>query len=183
MAESSRQVHESWRITPQTFWCCALALWGASHIMNEGFVMVHMHIESKKDCLVESRWKSDVCASLLWEIYRTFSLGHVPAAVLGGSVKLVCMSECPFINLSCKKLREVAVSHLGQFLSRCCFTLCVTMKVEPRIAKQYKCHHRCRYKNYQGKGTWGKKCLFFFFGWPEDCEFVEKMRFGASYDL
>ena len=30
----------------------------------------------------------------------------------------------------------------------------------------------------------GKKhclCIVFFFGWPEDREFVEKMRFGASY--
>ena len=28
----------------------------------------------------------------------------------------------------------------------------------------------------------GKKSIFAsFFGWPEDSEFVEKMRFGASY--
>ena len=27
----------------------------------------------------------------------------------------------------------------------------------------------------------GKKVSASFFGWPEDREFVEKMRFGASY--
>ena len=35
--------------------------------------------------------------------------------------------------------------------------LCIAMEVEPRIAKQYKCHHRCSYKNYQGKGMEGGK--------------------------
>ena len=44
-------------------------------------------------------------------------------------------------NLLCKKAREVAVSLLGWFLSRCCFMLYITMEAEPRIAKQYKCHH------------------------------------------
>ena len=63
-------------------------------------------------------------------------------------------------NLSCKKSREVAASLLGRFLSRRCFTLCTTMEVEPRIAKQYKCHHCCSCKNYVGKGIeGGKKCL------------------------
>ena len=41
--------------------------------------------------------------------------------------------------------------------------LCITMEVEPRIAKQYKCHHCCSCKNYWGKGMeGGKKCLSFF---------------------
>ena len=39
-------------------------------------------------------------------------------------------------NLSRKKSQEVAASLLGRFLSRRCFTLCTTMKVEHRIAKQ-----------------------------------------------
>ena len=60
-------------------------------------------------------------------------------------------------NLSRKKLREVAASLLGRFLSRCCFTLCITMEAEPRIAKQYKCHHCCSCKNYRGKGMEGGK--------------------------
>ena len=62
-------------------------------------------------------------------------------------------------NLSHKKLREVAVSLPGQFLSRRCFTLCITltMEVEPRIEKQYKCHHCCSCKNYWGKEVEGGK--------------------------
>ena len=35
--------------------------------------------------------------------------------------------------------------------------LCVTMEIEPRIAKQYKCHHCCSCKNYWGKGIKGRK--------------------------
>ena len=47
---------------------------------------------------------------------------------------------------------RVAASLPGQFLSRRCFTLCITMEVEPKIVKQYKCHHCCSCKNYRGKG-------------------------------
>ena len=104
--------------------------------------------------------------------------GGVCRVLLGDSVKLVCTNEC-LCNLSRKKSREVAASFLGQFLSRRCFTLCITMEVEPRIAKQYKCHHRCSCKNYRGKGMEGEKKSVF--GGPEDHEFMEKMRFGASY--
>ena len=60
-------------------------------------------------------------------------------------------------NLSRKKLWEVTASFPGWFLSRRCFMLCVTMEVEPRIAKQYKCHHCCSCKNYRGKGMDGGK--------------------------
>ena len=85
-------------------------------------------------------------------------------------------------NLSRKKSWEVSASLPGQFLSKRCFTLCVTMEVEPRIAKQYKCQHCCSCKNYCGKGMdGGKKSVFVSFsGWLEDREFMEKMRFGAS---
>ena len=55
-------------------------------------------------------------------------------------------------NLSHKKSREVVASLPGRFQSRHCFTLCVTMEVEPRIAMQYKCQHCCSCKNYWGKG-------------------------------
>ena len=58
--------------------------------------------------------------------------------------------------------------------------LCITMEVEPRIAKQYKCHHCCSCKNYWD-GWWKKSVFVLFFGLPEDREFLEKMRFGASY--
>ena len=86
-------------------------------------------------------------------------------------------------NLSRKKSREVAASLMGRFLSRRCFTLCITMEAEPRIAKQYKYHHCCSCKNYGGKGMEGgqKSVSASFFGWPKDREFVEKVCFGASY--
>ena len=74
-------------------------------------------------------------------------------------MKLVCASECP-CNLSRKKLREVAVSLPGRILSRHCFTLCITREVEPRTAKQYKCHHCCSCKNYRGKGMKGGKKVY-----------------------
>ena len=60
-------------------------------------------------------------------------------------------------NLSRKKSREVAASLSGRFLSRRCFTQCITIEVEPRIAKQYKCQHCCSFKNYWGKGVEGRK--------------------------
>ena len=68
-------------------------------------------------------------------------------------------------NISRKKSREVAASLPGWFLSRRCFMLCVTMEAEPRIAKQYKCHHCCSCKNYRGKGMAGgeKKCFCIVF--------------------
>ena len=87
-------------------------------------------------------------------------------------------------NLSRKKSREVAASLPGRFLSRRYFTLCITVEVEPRIVKQYKCQYCCSCKNYRGKGMEGGGKIFLasFFGWPEDREFEgEKMRFGASY--
>ena len=58
--------------------------------------------------------------------------------------------------------------------------LCITMEVEPRIVKQYKCDHCRSCKNYQGKGMeGGKKSVFAsFFGGPEDRKLVEKMVLG-----
>ena len=68
-------------------------------------------------------------------------------------------------SLSRKKSWEVTASLPDWFLSRHCFTLCITMEVEPRIAKQYKFHHCCSCKNYMGKGMEGapKKCLCLIF--------------------
>ena len=87
---------------------------------------------------------------------------------------VLCLQKCcmywfawmnALCNLSCKWSHQVSASFLGRFLSRCCFMLCVTMAVEHRIAKQYKCHYCCSCKNYQGKG-WrvGKKCLCVILG-------------------
>ena len=67
-------------------------------------------------------------------------------------------------NLLRKKLQEVAASLPGRFLSRRCFMLCITVEAEPRIAKQYKCHHCCSCKNYRGKGMeGGEKSVFVSF--------------------
>ena len=77
-------------------------------------------------------------------------------------------------NLSRKKLREVAASLPGRFLSRHCFTLCITMEVEPRIVKQYKCHHRCSCKNYRGKGMEGVEKVSL-------CSFLADQKIGSSW--
>ena len=63
-------------------------------------------------------------------------------------------------NLSCKKSREVAASLPGRFLSRRCFTLCITMEVEPRVAKRYKCHHCYICKNCRGKEIEGGNKMY-----------------------
>ena len=66
----------------------------------------------------------------------------------------------------CARSSERSQHHFHcsrRFLSRRCFTLCITMEVEPRIAKQYKWHHCCSCKNFRGKGMdGGKKCLRHF---------------------
>ena len=81
-------------------------------------------------------------------------------------------------NLSRKKSQAVAASFPGQFMSRHCIMLCITMEAETRIVKQYKCHHCCSCKNYWGNGMDGrKKVSVSFFGWQEDREFVKKNAF------
>ena len=88
-------------------------------------------------------------------------------------------------NLLRKKLLEVAASLLGRFLSRCCLMLCITMEVEPSIAKQYKCHHCCSCKNYQGKGMeGGKKSVFAsFLADQKIASSWEFFLFWASYSM
>ena len=84
-------------------------------------------------------------------------------------------------NLSRKKWWMVAASLPGWFLCRRCCTLCITVEIEPRTTKQYKCHHCWSCKNYWWKGMeCRKKVSALFFGWPADCEFGEKMPFGAG---
>ena len=68
-------------------------------------------------------------------------------------------------HLSCKKWWEVTASLPGRFLSRRCFTLCITMEVEPRIAKQYKCHHCCSWKITRESGWRVEKSVFVSFFW------------------
>ena len=51
-------------------------------------------------------------------------------------------------TIFCTRSRERSQLSLpGQFLSRCWFTLCITMEAELRIAKQDQCHHCCNCKN------------------------------------
>ena len=61
--------------------------------------------------------------------------------------------------------------------------LCITMEVEPRVAKQDKCHHCCSCKNVWGKGMkgGGKKCLCIDFWLTRRLQFCGKMHCGASY--
>ena len=63
--------------------------------------------------------------------------------------------------------------------------LCLTMEVEPRIVKQYKCHHCCTCKNYQGKGMEGGKKVSLRHFWADQKIAIswEKMRLEASYHL
>ena len=70
-------------------------------------------------------------------------------------------------NLSHKKSQEVAASLPGWFLSRLCFTLRITMEVEPRIAKQYKFHHCCSCKKYWGNGMEGGKKMSLHCFWAD----------------
>ena len=77
-------------------------------------------------------------------------------------------------NLLCKKSWEVAAWLQGWFLSRRCFMLCITTEVEPKIAKQYKCHHCCSCKNYRGKGMKGKKKV----SW---CHFLADQKIAISW--
>ena len=68
-------------------------------------------------------------------------------------------------NLSRKKSREVAASLPGRFLSRRCFTLCITMEVEPGIAKQYNATTVAVAKiTWEGDGGWKKVSLPRLFG-------------------
>ena len=46
------------------------------------------------------------------------------------------------------------------------------MEVEPKITKQYKCHHRCRERGLSMKK---KRVFASFFGGPKDGEFVERI--------
>ena len=81
-----------------------------------------------------------------------------------------------FVIFHTRNCKGSQCTFLGRFLSRRCFTLCITVEAEPRIAKQYKCQYCCSCKNYRGKGTAGKKSVFAsFFGWPEGREFVKKL--------
>ena len=82
-------------------------------------------------------------------------------------------------------MQEVAKGHSalpGRFLSRRCFTLCITVEVEPRIeAVQMPILLQLKKLPWKGDGWWRKKdnknvFASFFFGCPEDREFVEEKK-------
>ena len=77
------------------------------------------------------------------------------------------------------RCHEAAASLPGWFLSRHCFKLCIILEDEPRIAKQYKCHHCCSCKNYWGKGVEGGKQVFLchFFLLTGRSQYCEKNAF------
>ena len=63
--------------------------------------------------------------------------------------------------------------------------LCITMEAEPRIAKQYKCHHCCSCKNYWERGMEGgeKVSLHHLLAGQRIANSWKKKRFGASCSM
>ena len=84
----------------------------------------------------------------------------------------------PFVIFRARSRERSQLPFPGLFLSRRCFTLCIIMEIETRIAKHYKCHYRCVCKDYRGKVMKGGKGDVFasFRGWPEDRECVERLN-------
>ena len=90
----------------------------------------------------------------------------------------------PFVIFRTRSHERSLCHFQADFLSRHCFTLCIIMEAEPRIAKQYKCHHCCSCKNYWGKGmVGGKKSVFAVFWLIRRLWVLEKMHFGESYSM
>jgi len=95
---------------------------------------------------------------------------HWGAQILNKEVLLLYWpiqpTKRPFVILSERSCERSQLPLLGQFLSRRWFMLCITMKIEPRIAKQYKCHYCCVCKNYREKTMKdGKKSVFCIISW------------------
>ena len=69
----------------------------------------------------------------------------------------------PFVIFRARSRERSQLSLLGRMLSR--LWLVITIEVEPRIAKQYKCHRCYSCKNYHGERGWKveKKCLCIVF--------------------
>ena len=59
------------------------------------------------------------------------------------------------------------------------------MEVETQTVKQYKCHHCCSCKNYQGKGMEGGKKVSLHHFLAEDQKIASSWKkcFGASYSM
>ena len=63
--------------------------------MNEGFVLVHMHIESEKDNLVESRQKS---GRQKWLSCTVVGISSVASAVLAGVVSHAILYQMSYLD-------------------------------------------------------------------------------------
>ena len=117
--------------------CPGAAVWGGG---PEGRATVQPTRHTTRECLTDWTQNKALCWASQWSWFAWVNV------------------RC---NLSRKKSWEVAASLPGRFLSRRCFTLCITVEAEPKIAKQYKCQYCCSCKYYRGKGMegGGKKCL------------------------
>ena len=140
----------SWR-TKKTGWRVPTF----SFILSLPFSLPHQTIILEAKCILTMIWTrkgtciSPKAVSAYWAIQRSWF----------ARVNELC-------NLLSKKSREVAAHFRANFwVGVGCFTLCISVEVEPRIAKQYKCQYRCICKNYPGKGMEGGKkvsfCRFF----------------------
>ena len=113
---------------------------------------VSIHLVSQVDLAFVSRsllyilslYLSQLLPGLVWWSFWTL----VPIGRFSEAGLLEWMRFVIFCERSCSALP-------GRFLSKRCFTLCITVEVEPRIAKQYKCQYCCSCKNYRGEGIEG----------------------------
>ena len=101
-------------------------------------------------------WTLFFLVNLLWLTFRPkvtsvtnseLQFWLVISSVLFCSYWAIQQSWFARVNVLCNLLRKKSRGHSalpGRFLSRLCFTLCITVEVEPRIMKQYKCQYCCR---------------------------------------
>ena len=61
----------------------------------------------------------------------------------------------------CEQARWARSAGNSAIENLCIIIIIITVEVEPRIAKQYKCHHCCSCRNYHGKRMEGveKRCF------------------------
>ena len=89
----------------------------------------------------------------------------------------------PFAIFCTRSRKRLQLSLPGWFPSRCCFMLCITMEVEPRIQSSTNATAVAVAKITQERGWRVEKSVFASFFWLTRRLWVrgKKMRFGASY--
>ena len=106
----------------------------------------------------------DVCCCLC-DVFRALINSLVCRFYIGWFSEAGLHEQMPFVIFRTRSHERSRLSLLGRFLSMRWFTLCITMDVSARIAKQYKCNHCCICKNYRGKVMGdGRKCLYIVLG-------------------